>query len=247
MLAHGEAMEHLEKGEAMTTPKALSREVARTLIDRLRLAMMHETADALEAHIAALEANNAAFRERALTIAQWTPTVPRSCGETLEEVRCAIVLLVEESHPGGALLQAHRDALAAAERRHETTRATMHVREEEHRKTAEALEACQEHVRQTGEAHRKALEEAHVGTRHALRRLAEVLAGHGVTVSDQTRLTTIVDGLDALRVRARNEGLERAAHLAGKAGDATPAGQARDAIDRIRDRIRAMKEPESWG
>ena len=42
--------------------------------------------------------------------------------------------LAAQPHSGAALLEEHREELAAAARRHETTRATMHVREHEHRK-----------------------------------------------------------------------------------------------------------------
>jgi len=86
------------------------------------------------AHIAALEADNAAMldgvqRIRNLLIYphdEWHQVAADAIREGYR--------LTKDDHPGAALLEEHRQALAAAERRHETTRATMHVREKEHRK-----------------------------------------------------------------------------------------------------------------
>lgn len=174
----------------------------------------------------------------------------------------------QTTHPGRALLEKHREELAAAARRHETTLATMQIREEQHRKEREAFGYADDNTRAFAvalcetieEAERRAntpkggqsvpnhMDFAHVqpNTRGELRRWAR--CGRAALKGERS----------ALLVRARNEGLEMAAaRFDGMAGthqayaDTSTGEKAclewSEAAEEMRSHareIRAMKEPE---
>lgn len=92
------------------------------------------------AHIAALKADIAALVPVVEDIAgkRGTRTTCLICRYATGHHKdtCPAGRAVNAPHPGAHLLAEHAEQLAAAARRHETTRATMQVREEQH---AEAL------------------------------------------------------------------------------------------------------------
>lgn len=102
-----------------------------------------------DAEIAALKANSAALTAaliKSCTLCwgsgEYWPHCGL-CGDSTNDHECPPKQPCHHPHlppeakapnPGAVLLEKHREELAAAARRHETTRATMHVREEQHRK-----------------------------------------------------------------------------------------------------------------
>jgi hypothetical protein len=87
----------------------------------------------LRAEVEALTADNAELAECLRLI--------RDAALTLSEAGDIAETVLKKPHPGAALLEQHREALASAARRHDTTRATMVVREEWHRKEVAELRA----------------------------------------------------------------------------------------------------------
>jgi hypothetical protein len=111
----------------------------------------------LRTEVEALTADNAALLE---AIGLLTPSHDDAWKRDAHEEGCRAIFDAEEecrcdgafilgkvaaakslTHPGAALLEQHREELASAARRHDTTRATMVVREEWHRKEVAELRA----------------------------------------------------------------------------------------------------------
>jgi hypothetical protein len=256
----------------MTTPKLLSREELEkalrgvTQADRPRAHLR----DLLVGHIAALEADNAARQRLGGQMANVCFNLGQGATSFTEREREIMRDLQRQwdalgANSGAALMEEHREALAAAERRHETTRATMHVREE-------ALYA---------DSNAKAFTQAFCETAEAAIQHAEAPRGgqhvpfhgdfHNLQPSALGRLrwwakcgrAALKGEAAPLLVRARNEGLEKAAAKADATAERAEQKVARErakprprkaeiqealmiqvAMSSLAATIRALKEPE---
>jgi hypothetical protein len=128
----------------------------------------------LRTEVDALTADNAALLE---AIGLLTPSHDDAWKRDAHEEGCRAIFDAEEEcrcdgafilgkvaaakslpHPGAAMREQHREELASAARRHDTTRATMVVREEWHRK--EVAELVAEHRKALVRARNEGLEQA---------------------------------------------------------------------------------------